>query len=111
MHELGFFLQEDMSREHEYGTLLSPSWLHYSAIAVVVLAFIIRRVLGHYCRRVAEKKDDARAFPADPVSVNFHFTRQCNYQCGFCFHTAKTSFVLPLLEAKHGLKMLKEAGI
>ena len=31
-----------------------------------------------------------------PLSVNYHFTRQCNYSCGFCFHTAKTSFVLPL---------------
>lgn len=28
-----------------------------------------------------------------PRSVNYHFTRQCNYQCGFCFHTAKTSHV------------------
>jgi len=45
-----------------------------------------------------------------PLSVNYHFTRQCNYQCGFCFHTAKTSFVLPIDEAKRGLKMLKEAG-
>lgn len=45
-----------------------------------------------------------------PESVNYHFTRQCNYKCGFCFHTAKTSFVLPLEEAKRGLKMLKEAG-
>ena len=45
-----------------------------------------------------------------PQSVNYHFTRQCNYKCGFCFHTAKTSFVLPLEEAKRGLKMLKEAG-
>nr|CAL36990.1 viperine-like protein [Suberites domuncula] len=46
-----------------------------------------------------------------PLSVNYHFTRQCNYQCGFCFHTAKTSFVLPISEAKRGLKMLKEAGM
>lgn len=45
-----------------------------------------------------------------PRSVNYHFTRQCNYKCGFCFHTAKTSFVLPLEKAKQGLKMLKEAG-
>lgn len=45
-----------------------------------------------------------------PLSVNYHFTRQCNYQCGFCFHTAKTSFVLPIDEAKRGLKMLCEAG-
>lgn len=46
-----------------------------------------------------------------PLSVNYHFTRQCNYSCGFCFHTAKTSFVLPLDEAKRGLTMLAEAGM
>ncbi|XP_077782481.1 S-adenosylmethionine-dependent nucleotide dehydratase RSAD2 isoform X2 [Podarcis muralis] len=45
-----------------------------------------------------------------PLSVNYHFTRQCNYKCGFCFHTAKTSFVLPLQEAKRGLSLLKQAG-
>ena len=28
-------------------------------------------------------------------SSNFH-DRQCNYSCGFCFHTAKTSFLLPI---------------
>ncbi|KAK0684744.1 RSAD2 protein, partial [Pygoscelis papua] len=50
------------------------------------------------------------AFPT-PTSVNYHFTRQCNYKCGFCFHTAKTSFVLPLEEAKRGLAMLKEGGM
>ncbi|XP_069681372.1 S-adenosylmethionine-dependent nucleotide dehydratase RSAD2-like [Periplaneta americana] len=46
-----------------------------------------------------------------PRSVNYHFTRQCNYQCGFCFHTAKTSFVMPIEEAKKGLKLLKDAGM
>ncbi|XP_060606466.1 S-adenosylmethionine-dependent nucleotide dehydratase RSAD2-like [Ruditapes philippinarum] len=46
-----------------------------------------------------------------PLSVNFHFTRKCNYKCGFCFHTAKNSFVLPLDTAKRGLQMLKEAGM
>ncbi|XP_029794214.1 radical S-adenosyl methionine domain-containing protein 2 isoform X2 [Suricata suricatta] len=45
-----------------------------------------------------------------PISVNYHFTRQCNYKCGFCFHTAKTSFVLPLDEAKRGLRLMREAG-
>ncbi|XP_053141823.1 radical S-adenosyl methionine domain-containing protein 2 [Hemicordylus capensis] len=49
--------------------------------------------------------------PPVPVSVNYHFTRQCNYKCGFCFHTAKSSFVLPLEEAKEGLRLLKEAGM
>ena len=48
--------------------------------------------------------------PKIPRSVNYHFTRQCNYKCGFCFHTARTSFVLPIKEAKRGLEMLKMAG-
>lgn len=45
-----------------------------------------------------------------PRSVNYHFTRKCNYACGFCFHTAKTSFMLDLEDAKRGLRMLKNAG-
>ncbi|XP_028393239.1 radical S-adenosyl methionine domain-containing protein 2-like isoform X2 [Dendronephthya gigantea] len=46
-----------------------------------------------------------------PTSVNYHFTRKCNYKCGFCFHTAKTSFVLPIEDAKKGLQLLKQAGM
>lgn len=46
-----------------------------------------------------------------PVSVNYHFTRKCNYACGFCFHTAKTSYILPLDEAKRGLALLSKAGM
>jgi len=57
----------------------------------------------------APREDKDETVPT-PTSVNYHFTRQCNYKCGFCFHTAKTSFVLPLEEAKRGLAMLKEAG-
>jgi radical S-adenosyl methionine domain-containing protein 2 len=49
--------------------------------------------------------------PTIPISVNFHFTRQCNYSCGFCFHTAKTSHMLPVDEAKRGLKLLSVAGM
>lgn len=45
-----------------------------------------------------------------PKSVNYHFTRVCNYNCGFCFHTAKTSFMLNLADAEIGLRMLKNAG-
>lgn len=55
-----------------------------------------------------EQKETQNA--TTPTSVNYHFTRKCNYKCGFCFHTAKTSFVLPLEEAKRGLKLLKDSG-
>ncbi len=46
-----------------------------------------------------------------PLSVNYHFTRQCNYQCGFCFHTALTSYMMPLDDAKRGLALLARAGM
>jgi radical S-adenosyl methionine domain-containing protein 2 len=46
-----------------------------------------------------------------PVSVNYHFSRKCNYECGFCFHTEKTSSILSLDEAKRGMKLLKKAGM
>lgn len=54
-----------------------------------------------------------------PVSVNYHFLRQCNYGCGFCFHTdkfaddgsGKKTSMLPLEDAKRGLLHLKLAGM
>ncbi|PNI72864.1 RSAD2 isoform 1 [Pan troglodytes] len=58
-----------------------------------------------------KEEEEDPPLPTTPTSVNYHFTRQCNYKCGFCFHTAKTSFVLPLEEAKRGLLLLKEAGM
>lgn len=61
-------------------------------------------------RRKPEREQERDDASPTPTSVNYHFTRQCNYKCGFCFHTAKTSFVLPLEEARRGLAMLKEAG-
>ncbi|KAI1326848.1 hypothetical protein F5Y16DRAFT_421566 [Xylariaceae sp. FL0255] len=46
-----------------------------------------------------------------PVSVNYHFTRKCNKECAFCFHTEKTSHVATESEMKHGLLLLKKAGM
>ncbi|KAF2966140.1 hypothetical protein GQX73_g7414 [Xylaria multiplex] len=46
-----------------------------------------------------------------PVSVNYHFTRKCNKECAFCFHTEKTSHVASEDEMKRGLRLLKVAGM
>ncbi|TFK75025.1 radical SAM enzyme, partial [Pluteus cervinus] len=46
-----------------------------------------------------------------PVSVNYFPHRKCNYSCGFCFHTTKNLNILPLDEAKRGLRLLKDAGM
>ena len=107
----------------------SPAW--YLDLAFAVLVSLLETSLlwwaYHRCtvalelshprgsgHSVAPSLSSSSSTSADPSrkpqSVNYHFTRQCNYQCGFCFHTAKTSFVLPMDEAKRGLRMLCEAG-
>ncbi|KAG8544533.1 hypothetical protein GDO81_022314 [Engystomops pustulosus] len=86
------------------------------------MSFLLQcmKMLSSWCwmevsgtRKVSSPKIIAPQDPGrvKPISVNYHFTRQCNYKCGFCFHTAKTSFVLPIEEAKKGLAMLKDAGM
>lgn len=73
------------------------------------------------CRKSNRQKQRDRALmdihetklrPEQPIprSVNYHFTRKCNYECGFCFHTAKTSYMLSIEDAKQGLLMLKNTG-
>lgn len=54
--------------------------------------------------------DKSRSSETKPISVNYFITRTCNYKCGFCFHTAKNSFHLPIETAKQGLRLLQEAG-
>ncbi|KAK3987071.1 hypothetical protein QBC44DRAFT_344225 [Cladorrhinum sp. PSN332] len=46
-----------------------------------------------------------------PVSINYHFTRRCNYTCGFCFHTASSSYIEAPGRAKEGLRPLAHAGM
>ena len=45
------------------------------------------------------------------VSVNYHFTRKCNFKCGFCFHTQKNTYKLPIEDAIRGLQILKDYGV
>eukprot|EP00050_Salpingoeca_kvevrii_P010148 m.6873 g.6873 ORF g.6873 m.6873 type:complete len:377 (-) comp2671_c0_seq1:37-1167(-) len=68
--------------------------------ALVLAAFVVARR-----QRSASPEDVSPCH-----SVNFHFTRQCNYKCGFCFHTAKTSDHLPLDDIERGLGLLVAAG-
>ncbi|KAI0116377.1 hypothetical protein GGR51DRAFT_555397 [Nemania sp. FL0031] len=46
-----------------------------------------------------------------PISVNYHFTRKCNKECGFCFHTEKSSHIASEDDMKRGLWLLKKAGM
>lgn len=99
-----------------------PSWWLQLASAVVVMgvvAVVSCRLQGYRAAAVAVAVPReiavaaaANSAPAlQPKSVNYHFTRQCNYTCGFCFHTAKSPSHLPLESAKRGLHMLRDAGM
>lgn len=59
------------------------------------------------------QKEEEGTTPANdiPISVNYHFTRQCNMSCGFCFHTATTSHMVSLEDALKGIRLLKDAGM
>mmetsp|Transcript_18480 Transcript_18480/g.22188 ORF Transcript_18480/g.22188 Transcript_18480/m.22188 type:complete len:351 (+) Transcript_18480:79-1131(+) len=43
-------------------------------------------------------------------SVNYFISRECNYKCKFCFHTAKNNKKLSLGKAQLGLQLLKHSG-
>lgn len=48
--------------------------------------------------------------PSKLIAVNYHFTRKCNYNCGFCFHTSKNSHVESLDNAKEIIQQLADYG-
>lgn len=79
------------------------SELRYHKTAITLLILFLATLLHFTYRRVSRG-------PV-PISVNYHFTRRCNKECGFCFHTAKTSHIATPAEAKRGLVLLKKAGM
>mmetsp|Transcript_56279 Transcript_56279/g.131868 ORF Transcript_56279/g.131868 Transcript_56279/m.131868 type:complete len:344 (-) Transcript_56279:95-1126(-) len=44
------------------------------------------------------------------LSVNYHFLRECNYGCKFCFHTDLRSEWVGLDKAREAIQKLHEAG-
>lgn len=44
-------------------------------------------------------------------TINYHFTRVCNFTCEFCFFTQKNSNKLSLEESLLGIRKLKDFGI
>jgi radical S-adenosyl methionine domain-containing protein 2 len=48
---------------------------------------------------------------AVPLSVNYFFSRVCNYRCSYCFHTQTNGYMLSESEMKRGLTLLRDAGM
>lgn len=74
---------------------------------IILLVFASLATLMHIICKARAAQTPALV----PISVNYHFTRKCNKECGFCFHTAKTSHKATLEEATSGLAMLKRSGM
>ncbi|KAM3067004.1 hypothetical protein ACMFMG_011786 [Clarireedia jacksonii] len=74
--------------------------------SILIIAFMVILLIT-----ILLQKGNSKPVSPVPISVNYHFTRKCNYECGFCFHTAKTSYILSAEEAKRGLSLLKKAGM
>ncbi|EKD20856.1 uncharacterized protein L3040_000960 [Drepanopeziza brunnea f. sp. 'multigermtubi'] len=90
-------------------------------LAVLVLLATLLLSIGIYLytfRPSTRSSLNASAKPAAaaaddiiPVSVNYFFTRHCNAECGFCFHTETSSYKLPLDKACEGLRLLAKDGM
>ncbi|TVY21360.1 Radical S-adenosyl methionine domain-containing protein [Lachnellula arida] len=90
----------------------------YLAVLSVLVATLL---LGIYAYRHPAHSRPPSIIPASPslhkeddiipVSVNYFFTRKCNAECKFCFHTEKSSDTLELEDAQKGLRLLAEAGM
>ena len=77
-----------------------------SIVVPLIIGVVIALLIWNKITKTAEKVNKN-----DKLYVNYHLTRQCNYKCGFCFHTAKTSYVLSLDEAKTGIYLLAQYGM
>ncbi|KAK1997264.1 radical SAM enzyme [Colletotrichum falcatum] len=86
-------------------TPLGLAFLPMPFLACITLVACV--TAAAYISQKAEPDDD----PDTPVSVNYFPSRECNYACGFCFHTNTSGYILPLDDAKRGLRLLKEAGM
>jgi hypothetical protein len=91
-------------------TVMKGTWLSallHNGHSLITLVF---GAVSAACLVVIGRRIGGKRTSIVPESVNYHMTRRCNYSCGFCYHTAKTSSELPIDQAKRGLRMLQDAG-
>ncbi|KAF5675278.1 radical s-adenosyl methionine domain-containing protein [Fusarium heterosporum] len=88
-----------------------PSWFYVLISALGVFVPFFRLYKPTKIENISRSVNKLATESNVPVSVNYFPSRKCNYSCGFCFHTETSSYVLPMVEAKRGLRLLKEAGM
>jgi hypothetical protein len=102
-------LLQNISGMGEFRWTLALWLAGISMVMKVIVPVFFKRIKSHFILKKSQQvtQDESQI----PLSVNYHFTRKCNYECKFCFHQAKTSYHLPIEEAKKGIKMLVDAGM
>ncbi|KAK0369195.1 hypothetical protein CLIM01_13445 [Colletotrichum limetticola] len=101
-----------------FSTIPPFLWVMCIAVLAITYYFSLRRHAdtsrSHRSKTAVTQKSTSKP-PVDnpdaPVSVNYFPSRECNYACGFCFHTNTSGYILSLNEAKHGMRLLKDAGM
>lgn len=98
------------------GILISAAQVALALFSTIPYPFIliITSILSatYFSRRRRLLAETHHHRPTDaPISVNYFPSRECNYACGFCFHTNTSGYILPLSEAKRGLRLLRDAGM
>lgn len=78
---------------------------------VLALVLLASALLLRQRRHVGTPAPAEQKLAPVPLSVNYHFTRECQYSCKFCFHTAKSSYVAPVDEAKAVMLLLVRRGM
>lgn len=68
------------------------------------------RAAPRHGRKASAPLPTAEALRQQLVSVNWHFTRVCNYKCDFCYHVNTNSFVHSIEKGKEAIRLLRDAG-
>jgi radical S-adenosyl methionine domain-containing protein 2 len=86
---------------------MRPINLFFAGIAVIAagIGWFLKRT-----KKVIKEEEKKKDKKDERVAVNYHITRECNYECKFCFHTAKTSHVESTENAKKIVLQLRQGG-
>ncbi|KAJ3532778.1 hypothetical protein NM208_g8282 [Fusarium decemcellulare] len=88
-----------------------PLWSYLIAGVISTVLLYVKGSASFKTKGLNQTRQEFTKDSNTPLSVNYFPSRKCNYRCGFCFHTETSSYVLPVDEAKRGLRLLKEAGM
>ena len=125
LHRIPFLSLKRTKNKFRLKAIMLVSWLlEHPWIATYLIFCLLYHVVRHILLNIEE-----RTPPEDPIrqpnhsneltlnnrtvplSVNYHFTRRCNYECGFCFHTDTNSYVASIEDAQKALLRLARAGM